>query len=233
MLEVKGLTAGYGQSMILQDCSLSLTRGRVSALVGRNGMGKTTLLKSIMGLVKPTAGAITLAGKDISGSKSYQIAAQHVGYVPQGREIFGDFTVYENLRLAAIAGKVDLGARLADIYHWFPILKQRADQRAGSFSGGQQQILAIARALIPQPEILLLDEPSEGIQPSIVQEITTTLKKISNESDLTILLVEQNVDMILDLAEDILFIENGQIRAQATKDDLINDPALLHQYLGI
>jgi len=233
MLEVKGLTAGYGQSMILQDCSLSLTRGRVSALVGRNGMGKTTLLKSIMGLVKPTAGAITLAGKDISGSKSYQIAAQHVGYVPQGREIFGDFTVYENLRLAAIAGKVDLGARLADIYHWFPILKQRADQRAGSFSGGQQQILAIARALIPQPEILLLDEPSEGIQPSIVQEITTTLKKISNESDLTILLVEQNVDMILDLAEYILFIENGQIRAQATKDDLINDPALLHQYLGI
>ena len=233
MLEVKGLTAGYGQSMILQDCSLSLTRGRVSALVGRNGMGKTTLLKSIMGLVKPTAGAITLAGKDISGSKSYQIAAQHVGYVPQGREIFGDFTVYENLRLAAIAGKVDLGARLADIYHWFPILKQRADQRAGSFSGGQQQILAIARALIPQPEILLLDEPSEGIQPSIVQEIATTLKKISNESDLTILLVEQNVDMILDLAEDILFIENGQIRAQATKDDLINDPALLHQYLGI
>jgi len=233
MLEVKGLTAGYGQSMILQDCSLSLTRGRVSALVGRNGMGKTTLLKSIMGLVKPTAGAITLAGKDISGSKPYQVAAQHVGYVPQGREIFGDFTVYENLRLAAIAGKVDLGARLADIYHWFPILKQRADQRAGSFSGGQQQILAIARALIPQPEILLLDEPSEGIQPSIVQEITTTLKKISNESDLTILLVEQNVDMILDLAEDILFIENGQIRAQATKDDLINDPALLHQYLGI
>jgi len=233
MLEVKGLTAGYGQSMILQDCNLSLTRGRVSALVGRNGMGKTTLLKSIMGLVNPTSGAITLAGENISGSKPYQVAAQHVGYVPQGREIFGDFTVYENLRLAAIAGKVDLGARLADIYHWFPILKQRADQRAGSFSGGQQQILAIARALIPQPEILLLDEPSEGIQPSIVQEIATTLKKISNESDLTILLVEQNVDMILDLAEDILFIENGQIRAQATKDDLINDPALLHQYLGI
>lgn len=233
MLELRELVSGYGSATVLNQLSCKIDRGGITAIMGRNGVGKTTLLKTLMGLIPVTSGEILFKSTPIQNLPTHQISRTHIGYVPQGREIFEQFTVMENLRLAALGSNLANLKMLPMIFDWFPILRDRKNQKAGTFSGGQQQILAIARALITKPEILLLDEPTEGIQPSIVHEIGMKLKKIADDTGLTILLVEQNVEMVMIMANDILFMENGRIAAQASKDQLRQDDRLLHSYLSV
>lgn len=234
MLLVSGAVAGYvAGSRVLDDLTLAIGKGDVVALLGRNGMGKTTLLRAIAGHLPVQSGVIRLEDQLISGLSPYRIARHGVGYVPQGRDIFPDFSVEENLLVGL------LGKGLAPIvpswaYETFPILAERRKQRAGSMSGGQQQQLAIMRALLGQPRLLLLDEPSEGIQPSIVQEIGSSLKRVAAETGLTILLVEQNLELVLALATRALFIENGRIADRVEEiDRLKSDPALVRKFLAV
>ncbi len=233
MLEIKGLTSGYGGARVLNDVECTIPDGKVTALMGRNGMGKTTFIKTIMGLLKTQAGNVRFEGTSIERLSTFEISRLGIGYVPQGREVFDQFTVLENLRLSLLGHGIKSLDGLDRIYDWFPILKERSDQSAGTFSGGQQQILAIARALIANPKMLLLDEPTEGIQPSIVHEIGENLAAIATETGLTILIVEQNVDMVRTVASDALFMENGQIVDGCSIADLERDDSLLHRYLSV
>ncbi|WP_340149591.1 ABC transporter ATP-binding protein [uncultured Sneathiella sp.] len=233
MLELRNLSSGYGDALVLRDFSCRFENGRVTALMGRNGMGKTTLLKTIMGLIKPKSGSVLFDGQALEAWPTHMISRAGIGYVPQGREIFEDFSVEENLQLGLL-GRDPAGALpFSQIYDWFPLLKERADQRAGTFSGGQQQILAIARALIGGPKMLLLDEPTEGIQPSIVHDIGLQLARIAKETGLGILIVEQNVDMVRTLADQVLFMENGEIRESCDIAVVKQDDTLLHRYLSV
>lgn len=235
ILEVDKLHAGYIKgSLVLQDLNLSIAQGDFVALLGRNGMGKTTLMRSIVGQIKASAGSIRFAGEDITGASSYKIARAGIGYVPQGREIFGDFTVEENLRMGLL-GKPGLGSTVPEwAYDVFPILKERRSQQAGTMSGGQQQQLAIMRALLGQPDLLILDEPSEGIQPSIVHDIGVALREYARAHGLTVLLVEQNLDLVGLLGHHALFMENGAIVERI--DDMArlqNDSELIARYLSV
>ena len=233
MLSIKDLHAAYGGSRVLHGVNLDIAQGEVKALMGRNGMGKTTLMRAIMGLLKPSQGRIVFNGEPIQALQTHQIASAGIGYVPQGREIFGDFTVAENLRLGAL--KFDRHSRNIpkEIFEYFPILAERRNQLAGSFSGGEQQMLAIARALVGRPTLLLLDEPSEGIQPSIVDEIGRILLKINEESGLTILIVEQNVDMILDMAQSSAFMEKGQIVQTLSMAEIREDESIITRFISV
>ena len=233
ILTIEDLHASYGGSLILQGVNLSVQKGEIKALMGRNGMGKTTLLKTIMGLLAPQAGNILFDGHAIQGRQTHEIASRGISYVPQGREIFGEFTVWENLRLGTLRNPRRMRKIPRDIFEYFPILYERRNQRAGSFSGGEQQMLAIARALVGQPELLLLDEPSEGIQPSIVDQICEILKKINIETGLTILIVEQNVDMIMDIAAVCSFMEKGQIVQTCPIDDIRLDESIITCHMGV
>ena len=234
LLEVDDLQTAYGSSQILFGVGFSIRAGQVATLLGRNGMGKTTLVRTITGHLKPAAGSITLSGNAIAGLAPFRIARAGIGYVPQGREIFGDFTVEENLRMGLL-GKPGLGDTIPDrAYELFPILNERRDQKAGTMSGGQQQQLAIMRALLGKPDLLILDEPAEGIQPSIVHDIGETLKGYAKAHGITILLVEQNLDLVALLAEIVFFIEKGAI-AECIDDGarLQDEPELIHRYLAV
>ena len=233
ILTIEDLHASYGGSLILQGVNLSVQKGEIKALMGRNGMGKTTLLKTIMGLLAPQAGNILFDGHAIQGRQTHEIASRGISYVPQGREILGEFTVWENLRLGTLRNPRRMRKIPRDIFEYFPILYERRNQRAGSFSGGEQQMLAIARALVGQPELLLLDEPSEGIQPSIVDQICEILKKINIETGLTILIVEQNIDMIMDIAAVCSFMEKGQIVQTCSIDDVRLDESIITCHMGV
>jgi len=233
MLTVEKLTAGYGSGLVLQGIDLELRPGSVTALLGRNGMGKTTLMRTIMGLLPAASGRIRFKGRDLSGLAPYAIANLGIGYVPQGREIFADFTVAENLMLGVLGKPADRRAIPDAVFESFPILKERLSQKAGTMSGGQQQQLAIARALVGRPGLLLLDEPSEGIQPSIVREIAATLRGIAARHELTVLVVEQNVEMVFDMADDCAFIENGRVAEQVGVAALRSGDSLLHRYLAV
>jgi branched-chain amino acid transport system ATP-binding protein/urea transport system ATP-binding protein len=234
VLTVAGLSAGYqAGSDVLQGLSLKVAEGETVALMGRNGMGKTTLLRAIMGHLRIAAGRIHFLERNITGRRPFEVSNLGIAYVPQGREIFAGLTVEDNL-LLGVLGKRGLAARVPEhILAWFPILAERRRQKAGTLSGGEQQQLAIARALIGRPRLLLLDEPSEGIQPSIVQGLGTTLRRIAAEERLTMLLVEQNLDLVLRLAERCLFIENGRLVDETLPAQLRADPALLHRYLSV
>jgi urea ABC transporter ATP-binding protein UrtE len=232
MLEIKGLRAGYGQSTVLEGVDLVVPAGKVTALMGRNGMGKTTLLRALMGLLPPRAGTVRFGGRDMTGMAPHLIARAGIGYVPQGREVFEDLTVAENLRLGRL-GRGLVPVLPAALFTWFPILAERADQKAGTFSGGQQQMLAMARALAGEPTLLLLDEPTEGIQPSIVHEIALTLRRIVRETGLTILVVEQNVDLVLTLADQVAFMDNGRIVETCGIDALSADERILARHLSL
>ncbi len=233
MLEIDALESGYGGSRVLRGIALSVAEGESVALLGRNGMGKTTLLRSIMGLLPATRGEVRFAGQRIDGRRPEQVAKAGIAFVPQGREIFAELTVEENLLLGAM-GRGGLGAAVPEeIYGRFPILKERRAQRGGTLSGGQQQQLAIGRALAGRPRLLLLDEPSEGLQPSIVIEVAEALKREAAEQGLTLITVEQNVDLALRVADRCLFIENGGLVAEAASAALRRDPALIHKHLAI
>ena len=214
LLQVEGLNQYYGGSHILRNLSFDARPGEVMVILGRNGVGKTTLLKSLMGVVPVKAGSVKLAGHDITRAPSYERVKRGIGYVPQGREIFGRLTVEENLRmgLATKRGGTDIPAELFEL---FPILKQFLHRRGGDLSGGQQQQLAIARALAAGPQLLLLDEPTEGIQPSIIKDIGRVIRMLADRGlhgeRMAIVLVEQYYDFAAELADQYLVMERGEI----------------------
>jgi len=234
VLIVRDLAAGYQRgSRVLDGVTLRIERGEVVALMGRNGMGKTTLMKAIAGHLLDAAGSIIFNGVEMLGLAPHQIANFGVGYVPQGRDIFSDFTTEENL-LMGVVGKKQLPNRVPDwVYEIFPVLAERRRQFAGTLSGGQQQQLAIVRALIGEPILLLLDEPSEGIQPSIVQEIARTIRKIARQRNLTVLVVEQNLEFVLSTASRCLFMENGRIAEEAPVELVRSGSSLVQKYLSV
>ncbi len=213
MLEVRNIQQYYGGSHILRDVSLKTQLGKVTVLLGRNGVGKTTLLKSLMGLIPIRSGSIGLGGADISKATPYERARAGIGYVPQGREIFARLSVEENLRMG-LAYKSASEPIPAELFELFPVLKQMLGRRGGDLSGGQQQQLAIARALAAKPKLLILDEPTEGIQPSIIKDIGRVIRMLADRGDMAILLVEQYYDFAQELADDYLVMERGQFIAR-------------------
>ena len=211
VLDVKGLRASYGATPILQGVDLTVRKGEIVSLIGRNGVGKTTTLRCLMGLLRARGGGIALLGRDITTLSSDARARLGIGYVPQGREVFARMTVAENLMVGELVGGPQ-GKKLPDlVYQYFPRLAERRNQLAGTMSGGEQQQLAIGRALVGNPGLMLLDEPSEGIQPSIVQLICDVLRAIRRDLGTTILFVEQNLDTILDVGERAYVMEKGRV----------------------
>ena len=213
MLNVKNINQYYGGSHILRDVSLTTQLGKVTVLLGRNGVGKTTLLKSLMGLVPIKTGAIEFDGKAIHKATPYERARAGMGFVPQGREIFARLTVEENLRMG-LAYKSASTPIPAELFDLFPVLKQMLNRRGGDLSGGQQQQLAIARALAAGSKLLILDEPTEGIQPSIIKDIGRVIRMLANRGDMAILLCEQYYDFARELADDYIVMERGSVLAR-------------------
>jgi urea transport system ATP-binding protein len=222
LLKVEGLNQYYGGSHILRNVSFEARLGEVTVILGRNGVGKTTLLKSLMGVVPVKTGSITLAGQDLTRATSYHRVRAGMGYVPQGREIFSRLTVQENLRmgLASKSGGADVPAELFDL---FPVLKQMIGRRGGDLSGGQQQQLAIARALAPGPQLLMLDEPTEGIQPSIIKDIGRVIRMLADRKTMAIVLVEQYYDFAAELADQYLVMERGEVVQRGRGADMETD----------
>ncbi|HET6827366.1 MAG TPA: urea ABC transporter ATP-binding subunit UrtE [Ramlibacter sp.] len=213
MLSVRNINQYYGGSHILRDVSLEAHAGKVTVLLGRNGVGKTTLLKSLMGLVPVRSGSIAFDGQPMDKATPYERARAGVGFVPQGREIFARLTVEENLRMGLAYKKAGTPIP-AELFELFPVLKQMLARRGGDLSGGQQQQLAIARALAAKPRLLVLDEPTEGIQPSIIKDIGRVIRMLAGRGDMAILLVEQYYDFAQDLADDYLVMERGEVIAR-------------------
>lgn len=214
VLAVSGLWANYGATPILQGVDINIGKGEIVGLIGRNGVGKTTTMRCLIGLLRATAGSIRVLGQDLTGQPADAFARLGIGYIPQGREVFPRMTVAENLTVGELIGGPK-GKKQPDlVYQYFPRLAERRHQMAGTMSGGEQQQLAIGRALIGNPALMLLDEPSEGIQPSIVQMICEALKSIRNELGTTILFVEQNLDTILAISERCYVMEKGRITAE-------------------
>ncbi len=223
MLQVKNINQYYGGSHILRDVSIEATLGKVTVVLGRNGVGKTTLLKSLMGLVAIKTGSIEFDGKPIHKDTPYQRARAGIGFVPQGREIFARLTVEENLRMG-LAYKSASTPIPAELYELFPVLKQMLNRRGGDLSGGQQQQLAIARALAAKPKLLILDEPTEGIQPSIIKDIGRVIRMLAdrgmNGEKVAILLVEQYYDFAQELADNYVVMERGAVLASGLGRDM-------------
>lgn len=223
MLTVQNINQYYGGSHILRDVSLTATPGKVTVLLGRNGVGKTTLLKSLMGLVPVKSGSISFDGRPIDKSTPYERARAGIGFVPQGREIFGRLTVEENLRMG-LAYKSASTPVPPHLYELFPVLKQMLHRRGGDLSGGQQQQLAIARALAPGPRLLILDEPTEGIQPSIIKDIGRVIRMLADEGlngeKVAILLCEQYYDFAQELADEYLVMERGEVIARGPGSEM-------------
>lgn len=219
IFSVKDVNQYYGGSHILRGVSLQANLGKVTVLLGRNGVGKTTLLKSIMGLVPIKSGSIEFAGKAIQGTTPFERARAGIGFVPQGREIFSRLTVEENLRMG-LAYKSASTPIPAELFELFPVLKQMINRRGGDLSGGQQQQLAIARALAAKPKLLILDEPTEGIQPSIIKDIGRVIRMLADRGDMAILLVEQYYDFAQELADDYLVMQRGEFIARGAGKDM-------------
>jgi urea transport system ATP-binding protein len=229
MFDVRNLSAAYGQSQVLHGIDLSVGRGEIVALVGRNGMGKSTLMKSLIGVMPARSGQITVDGVNLTTLPSHRRVANGLAYVPQGRQIFGTMTVKENIETGlVVTGKSDVPN---EIYDLFPILKDFERRRGGNLSGGQQQQLAIARALASDPKVLLLDEPTEGIQPSIIKDIARLLRDIRSIRNLCIVVCEQVLSFVLDIADRILVMEGGRIVHADTRDHV--DEAAVARFLAV
>ncbi|MBB6290200.1 amino acid/amide ABC transporter ATP-binding protein 2 (HAAT family) [Pseudomonas sp. SJZ103] len=229
MFKIDQLSCGYGQSQILHDLDLSVAKREIVAVMGRNGMGKTTLFKSLMGILPQWKGQVSVDGQDVSALETHERVARGIAYVPQGRMIFPSMSVLENIQTglsASARGKVP-----EDLYALFPVLYDMQSRKGGNLSGGQQQQLAIARALATNPKVLLLDEPTEGIQPSIIKDIARTLKEIRNLRDLTIVVSEQVLSFTLEIADRFLVIEKGRFVIEETRDRV--DEATISRYLSV
>ncbi len=231
MLTVQNLTSYYSNIKILKDLTFSLQKGKVTCLLGRNGAGKTTTLKSIMGLVDKTEGLISFNGETILGISPHHIPKKGIGYVPQGRRLFSELTVEENLEIGLLTRRKGEVTK-KNVLTMFPKLKERLDQISGTLSGGEQQMLALARALCIEPTLLLLDEPTEGLQPSMISLIRNSILELKKQG-VSILLVEQRVDAILSIADEILVIENGSIIFSADAKEVQNDNKKLYSLIGI
>lgn len=229
MLQIKNLHAYYGESHILHQLSLQVEKGTVCALLGRNGMGKTTTIHSIMGMVPRREGSILVDGKEIVSLKSYQISKEGVGLVPQGRRIFPNLTVYENLMTTY--RPTERGWDIEKVFHLFPRLRERQHSMGGNLSGGEQQMLSIGRALMTNPKLLLLDEPSEGLSPLMVSEVSTIIKQLKEEG-LTMLLVEQNLAMAKEIADYVYILNKGQVVFEGSSELFDEDVQKRHLALS-
>ena len=232
MLNVKNIFAGYGNITVLNDVTFQLEKNNILGVLGRNGMGKSTLIRVLSGLIKPTKGLIELMGENITNYAPHLRAQKRITTIVQGRGIFPKLSVYENLLMGIISQKRKTNNRLDEVFSYFPIISDRLQQTAGTLSGGEQQMLAIGRAIMTDPEIMLLDEPSDGIMPALVDEITSTLKKINETNNISMIIVEQNVPMIFSLTDDCIILEKGRIVISGKKSDVENSQ-IMKQYLAI
>jgi branched-chain amino acid transport system ATP-binding protein len=235
LLEVTALHSFYGKSHILQGVSVSVGRGEIVALLGRNGVGKSTTLKAIMGLVRPSEGRVSFEGRPITGVPVHRLAQLGIGYVPEDRRIFRLLTVTENLRTGLDRPGVDKHKKkqlLDKVYSFFPVLAERRSQAGGTLSGGEQQMLAIARAMMLEPKIILLDEPTEGLMPRMVSQIREIIAVLRDEN-VAVLLVEQNVPLTLEASSRVYILEKGVVRHHAAAAALRADSSAIHRYMGI
>ncbi|ODT14388.1 MAG: ABC transporter ATP-binding protein [Mesorhizobium sp. SCN 65-12] len=231
VLTVSGLDCFYGEVQVLHGLDLALRKGEVLCLFGRNGAGKTTTLKAIMGLAPARTGSIRLDGRELTGLPPHEVPKAGVAYVPQGRRLFAEMTVAENIEIGLMArGKGE--ATRESVLDLFPLLRERLRQRSGTLSGGEQQMLAMARALCLEPRVLLLDEPTEGLMPSMIEKIRETVTKL-RVSGVSTILVEQRVDAVLPVADRVAFIENGRNRETIGVEELRADPSAVRRYVGV
>jgi urea transport system ATP-binding protein len=228
LLQVEGVRVSYGQSEIIENLSLDAKESEILAVMGLNGMGKTTLMKAMMGIIPTRAGSVSLSGKDLSSKEPFERVAAGIAYVPQGRMVFPTLTVEENIQTGLRTDKEEVPDELFEL---FPVLKEMRNRRAGNLSGGQQQQLVIARALASKPKVLLLDEPTEGIQPSIIKELAVVLKEIRDRKRLTILVSEQVLSFALSVADRVMVINKGKIIHESSRAD--TDETVMKQLLSI
>lgn len=231
MLRLDGVSAGYGRAQVLREVSFEAKAGEILCLVGRNGAGKTTTVKAVMGLLPLMAGTVRLGDVTLSDLTPHKVPQQGIGYVPQGRRLFGALTVGDNLEVGRLTnGKDD--TVLEEILSLFPRLKERFNQRANTLSGGEQQMLAMGRAMCLRPKVLLLDEPTEGLQPSMIEAMRDVTEQMRDQG-VAIVLVEQRLDAIVDMADQVALLENGRMRGVLTRDDVAAEPKKLTRHLGI
>lgn len=235
MLRTEELNAGYSGTAVLHNVSIEVADGELTAILGRNGVGKSTLLKTLIGSLVPTSGRIHLDNVDVTGMRAHDRARRGIAYVPQGRDIFPRLSVLDNLRVAAYACKAagDWPDRLEQVFSEFPVLRDKRALPGGGLSGGQQQILALGRALMTNPKVLLLDEPSEGIQPSIVAQIADSIRRINAERGITVLLVEQNLDFAARACDEAYLMDKGEVARRIPVSELVQNRDLQHEYLGV
>ena len=222
MLSVKNIFAGYGNITVLKDVTFHLKKNNILGVLGRNGMGKSTLIRVLSGLILPSKGVIELMGENITNYAPHVRAQKRITTIVQGKGIFPKLNVHENLLMGIISQKRKINSRLDEVFSYFPIISNRLHQTAGTLSGGEQQMLAIGRAIMADPEIMLLDEPSDGIMPALVDEITNTLKKINQTNNISMIIVEQNVPMIFSLTDNCIILEKGRIVISGKKTDVEN-----------
>ena len=234
LLSVEDIHTYYGEAHILQGVSIRVGEGEVVTLIGRNGAGKTTTLLSIMGIARARRGAVRLAGEEITRLQTHEIVRRGIGWVPEERRVLPNLTVLENLRLGMLGGKRDNASavRLDEVFEFFPRLRERIAQEGRSLSGGEQQMLAIARGLVAQPRLMLVDEPTEGLAPLLVQDLTGILREI-NRRGTTILLVEQTLEVALALSHRLYVMDQGRIQFEGTPHELQNDPTIQQRFLSV
>ncbi|MCL4395965.1 MAG: ABC transporter ATP-binding protein [Chloroflexi bacterium] len=235
MLQVENLEAGYGDMLVLKGISLDVAEGEFVSVIGANGAGKTTLLKSISGTVKPRAGRVSFMGRRIDGLEPHQIVAAGIVQVPEGRLLFPDMTVRENLEMGGylVSNRAELARRQGSVFDLFPILSEREKQDAGTLSGGEQQMLAIGRALMASPKLIMFDEPSLGLAPKLVQSICDMVVRINKDLGISVLLVEQNVQLSCEISDRAFVVENGEIVLRAPGPEMLQNDHVRRAYLGL
>ena len=233
ILKLINVSSGYGEIKILKNISLDLNEGEILGILGRNGMGKSTLIKTISGLIKPYEGSIFFKDQNITSNESFQKAKHGITTVIQGRGIFSDLTVFENLIFGKIASGEKKTNKIEEVFNYFPKLKERIKQKAGTLSGGEQQMLAIGRGLMTNPVLFLLDEPSDGIMPKLIHEIGDTILKINKEQKLSFIIVEQNLNLIKKTTHKYIVLEKGEVVKQGITNDIIKDKNIIDKYLSV